>query len=79
MLGGALQMLALGWANIGAAVAPDAALASVAAAIIFIKGGDFTSVGINVATAAAVPLAVAGTLLDHDCSYNLSWSCPHCR
>lgn len=27
MLGGALQMIALGWANIGAAVAPDAALA----------------------------------------------------
>lgn len=63
MLGGALQMLALGWANIGAAVAPDAALASVAAAIIFIKGGDFSNVGINVATAAAIPLAVAGLFL----------------
>lgn len=63
MLGGALQMLALGWANIGAAVAPDAALASVAAAIIFIKGGNFTNVGINVATAAAIPLAVAGLFL----------------
>ena len=35
MLGGSLQMIALGWANIGAAVAPDAALASVAAAIIW--------------------------------------------
>ena len=33
MLGGSLQMIALAWANIGAAVAPDAALASVAAAI----------------------------------------------
>lgn len=63
MLGGALQMIALGWANIGAAVAPDAALASVAAAIIFIKGGDFSNVGINVATAAAIPLAVAGLFL----------------
>ena len=31
MLGGSLQMIALAWANIGAAVAPDAALASVAA------------------------------------------------
>ena len=30
VLGGQLQMIALGWANIGAAVAPDAALASVA-------------------------------------------------
>ena len=29
MLGGSLQMIALGWANIGAAVAPDAALAAV--------------------------------------------------
>ena len=29
MLGGSLQLMALGWANIGAAVAPDAALASV--------------------------------------------------
>ena len=34
MLGGSLQMIAMGWANIGAAVAPDAALASVASAII---------------------------------------------
>lgn len=34
LLGGSLQMMALGWANVGAAVAPDAALASVASAII---------------------------------------------
>ena len=34
ILGGSLQMIALGWANIGAAVAPDAALASVASSII---------------------------------------------
>lgn len=34
MLGGSLQMIALGWANIGAAVAPDAALAAVASTII---------------------------------------------
>ena len=33
ILGGQLQMIAMGWANIGAAVAPDAALASVASAI----------------------------------------------
>lgn len=42
ILGGSLQMIALAWANIGAAVAPDAALASVAAAIILVKSGDFT-------------------------------------
>ena len=40
ILGGSLQMIALGWANIGAAVAPDAALASVAAAIILVLGGQ---------------------------------------
>ncbi len=39
ILGGTLQMIALGWANIGAAVAPDAALASVASAIILVLGG----------------------------------------
>ena len=54
MLGGSLQMIALGWANIGAAVAPDAALASVAAAIIMVQGGDFTNKGVAVATAVAI-------------------------
>ena len=63
MLGGSLQMIALAWANIGAAVAPDAALASVAAAIILVKGGNFTTEGIGVATATAIPLAVAGLFL----------------
>ena len=38
MLGGSLQMMALGWANVGAAIAPDAALASVASAIIMVLG-----------------------------------------
>ena len=37
ILGGSLQMIALGWANIGAAVAPDAALAAVASAIILVR------------------------------------------
>ena len=63
MLGGSLQMIALGWANIGAAVAPDAALASVAAAIIMVLGGDFTQKGIAVAQGVAIPLAVAGLFL----------------
>lgn len=63
ILGGSLQMIALGWANIGAAVAPDIALAATAAAIIMIKGGNFTQRGIGVATAVAVPLAVAGLAL----------------
>lgn len=63
ILGGSLQMIALGWANIGAAVAPDAALASVASAIILVLGGDFTQKGISAAIAIAVPLAVAGLFL----------------
>ncbi|KGR72852.1 PTS mannose/fructose/sorbose transporter subunit IIC [Streptococcus phocae subsp. salmonis] len=63
MLGGSLQLLALGWANIGAAVAPDAALASVAAAIILVKGGDFSRQAIGVAQTTAIPLAVAGLFL----------------
>ena len=63
MLGGALQLIALGWANVGAAVAPDAALASVASAIIFVKAGNFTSAGQNVAIAAAITLATVGLVL----------------
>ena len=62
MLGGYLQMIALGWANIGAAVAPDAALASVASAIILVESGQGTK-GIGMATGIAMPLAVAGLFL----------------
>lgn len=66
ILGGSLQMIALGWANIGAAVAPDAALASVAAAIILVLSGEGQG-GISSAIAIAVPLAVAGLLLTIIC------------
>ena len=66
ILGGTLQMIALGWANIGAAVAPDAALASVASAIILILSGQGTE-GVSSAIAIAVPLAVAGLLLTIIC------------
>lgn len=62
VLGGSLQMLALGWANIGAAVAPDAALASVASSIILILGGQGVA-GVSTAIAIAIPLAVAGLFL----------------
>ena len=61
MLGGSLQLMALGWANIGAAVAPDAALASVASAILMVLGlnGGATDsqTAINAAIAVAVPAA----------------------
>lgn len=66
ILGGTLQMIALGWANIGAAVAPDAALASVASAIILVVGGQGKA-GVDTAIAVAVPLAVAGLFLTMIC------------
>lgn len=62
MLGGSLQMIALGWANVGAAVAPDAALAAVASSIILVQGGQGVK-GIGSAVAIAIPLAVAGLFL----------------
>ena len=62
ILGGSLQMIALGWANIGAAVSPDAALAAVASAIILVLGGQGPK-GVDTAIAVAVPLAVAGLFL----------------
>ncbi len=62
VLGGTLQLIALGWANIGAAVAPDAALASVASAIILVLSGQGQA-GVSSAIAIAIPLAVAGLLL----------------
>lgn len=63
ILGGALQLIALGWSNIGAAIAPDAALASVASAIIFVKAGNFTEAGRQVAIGTAVTLATVGLVL----------------
>ena len=55
LLGGSLQMMALGWANVGAAVAPDAALASVASSIIMVLAlnGGATDSGKAVTTAIA--------------------------
>ncbi len=70
ILGGSLQMIALGWANVGAAVAPDAALASVASAIIMVKGlgpGTDVQTAISTSIALAVPLSVAGLFLTMLC------------
>ena len=41
ILGGSLQLIALGWANVGAAVAPDAALASIASSILMVQSNNF--------------------------------------
>ena len=59
IIGGTLEMIALGWMNIGAAMAPDAALASVISTILVIAGGQSIAAGI----AIAMPLAAAGQVL----------------
>lgn len=59
MIGGSLELLSLGWMNVGAAMAPDAALASTVSTVIVIAGGQTTKEAI----AVAVPLAVAGQAL----------------
>ena len=59
ILGGTLEMMALGWMNVGAAMAPDAALASVVSTILVIVGHQSLGAGI----ALAVPLAAAGQVL----------------
>ena len=68
ILGGTLQLIALGWANIGAAVAPDAALASVASAIILVLSGQGQA-GVSSAIAIAIPLAVAGLIVNNHRPY----------
>ena len=59
IIGGTLEMIALGWMNIGAAMAPDAALASVISTILVIAGHQSIGAGI----AIAMPLAAAGQVL----------------
>ncbi|CAM3932481.1 PTS mannose/fructose/sorbose transporter subunit IIC [Xenorhabdus thuongxuanensis] len=59
IIGGTLEMIALGWMNIGAAIAPDAALASIISTILVIAGGQDVGAGI----ALAIPLAAAGQVL----------------
>ena len=59
ILGGTLEMLALGWMNVGAAMAPDAALASVISAVLVIVGHQSIGAGI----AVAIPIAAAGQVL----------------
>ncbi|WP_180277991.1 PTS sugar transporter subunit IIC, partial [Clostridium sp. LS] len=59
ILGGTLEMLALGWMNVGAAMAPDAALASVISAVLVIIGHQSIGAGI----AVAIPIAAAGQVL----------------
>ncbi|PMB84875.1 PTS mannose/fructose/sorbose transporter subunit IIC [Dolosicoccus paucivorans] len=58
-IGGSLQLIALGWMNVGAAQAPDIAIAGVIAGILTLAKGAGTSEAI----AIAIPLAIAGQVL----------------
>lgn len=46
---GGTEMIALGWMNIGAAVAPDAALASIISTVLVIAGHQSIGAGIALA------------------------------
>lgn len=59
ILGGTLELIALGWMNIGAAQSPDSALASTISAILVIVGNQSITKGI----AIALPVAAAGQVL----------------
>lgn len=59
ILGGTLELIALGWMNIGAAQSPDSALASIISTILVIVGHQSIASGI----AVALPLAAAGQVL----------------
>ena len=59
IIGGTLEMMALGWMNIGAAIAPDAALASIISTILVVASHQDVATGI----AIAMPLAAAGQVL----------------
>ena len=59
MIGGSLDRLALGWMNVGAAMAPDAALASTVSTVVVIAGGQTQKDAIGI----AVSVAIAGQAL----------------
>ncbi|EEX3278034.1 PTS mannose/fructose/sorbose transporter subunit IIC [Escherichia coli] len=69
IIGGTLEMIALGWMNIGAAVAPDAALASIISTILVIAGHQSIGAGI----ALAIPLAAADKAADNGNLTAISW------
>ena len=55
IIGGTLEMIALGWMNIGAAIAPDAAIAGIILAFLaFSEKSAITRATVNAASTAAV-------------------------
>lgn len=67
IIGGTLEMIALGWMNIGAAVAPDAALASIISTILVIAGGQDRR-----RDCAGDSARRSRTSINHHCSYHHS-------
>ena len=70
LLGGSLQLIALGWANIGASVAPDVCLASIISSILMVHGlaSDVeTKYVIALSIAIAIPLSLIGLSLTKVC------------
>jgi len=59
LIGGTLEMLTLGWMNIGAAQALDTAIASILSTSLVINAHQ----SVSVAIALAIPLAAAGQIL----------------
>lgn len=59
MAGAAMEFVALGWMSIGASIPPDPALAGVVVAVLAILGKQ----SIGVAVSIAIPIAIAGQLL----------------
>ena len=70
ILGGSLQLIALGWANIGASVAPDVCLASIISSILMVhglQGNTPESYVIAFSIAIAIPLSLIGLSLTKVC------------
>lgn len=70
VLGGSLQLIALGWANIGASVAPDVCLASIISSILMVHGlqsGMASKYVIAVSIAISIPLSLVGLSLTKLC------------
>ncbi len=59
IIGGTLEIMSLGWINIGAAICPDSALSSIISTLLVIIGKQTIGSGITL----AIPIAAAGQIL----------------
>lgn len=60
IIGGTLELIALAWSNIGAAIAPDTAIASIVAVILAKVSGDMDPLTV---ISIAIPVATVGMVL----------------